>query len=471
MIVREIRFDFVNLYTILKDIFRSFWIVVLAAITGFLGVRAYFDFTYVPEYQSSTTVSISATDSGLYSFSSLNKTIEAAATFQEMFQSSYFKEKLSDMSGLSVNGEITAEQIPETNLIVISYTCDSPLEAYVTLVAVIENYNVITDNGFENMIINTISQPVVPVKASNPVSYGMYDKLAAVGFAFVVLFFIVVSSYFRDTVKNESDVNAMLDAKLFSVIYHEEKNKTMKAKLRFANSKDPLMITNILINYRFSETFRIAALKLDYYLKAKKVKTVMLTSCGENEGKSTASVNLALAMANLGRKTLLVDADLRKPAIYKFFAKNNEDELKGLGEVLRGNISINNAIIKEPSTGLYIMCGNQKYRNSSEMLSTKRFEHFVDSLREQFDVIIFDTSPTSLVSDAEIISGNMDRAFVVVRQDVAPVPEINDMIDMLNQSGTIVEGCIFNDVHILPSLIGHTDNEYPERDEKTEVNS
>lgn len=469
--MREIRFDYINLYTILKDILRNLWIIILAAVTGFLGVRAYFDFSYRPEYQSSTTVSISATDSGLYSFSSLNKTIEAASTFQEMFQSSYFKEKLSDMTGLSVDGEISAEQITETNLIVIKYTCDSPLESYITLVAVIENYNEITDHGFENMIINTISQPVVPTSPSNPISYGIYDKLAAVVMAFIVLFFVVVSSYFRDTVKNESDINAMLDAKLFSVIYHEEKNKTMKAKLRFAHSKDPLMITNILINYRFAETFRIAALKLDYYVKAKSVKTVMLTSCGENEGKSTASVNIALAMANLGRKTLLVDADLRKPAIYKFFANNNTDELKGLGEVIRGDISINNAIIKEPKIGLYIMCGKQKYRNSSEMLSTKRFEHFVDSLREQFDVIIFDTSPTSLVSDAEIISSNMDSAFIVVRQDVAPVPEINDMIDMLNQSGTNVEGCIFNDVHILPSLVRHTDNEYPEREARSEVRS
>ena len=467
--MREIRFDFLNLYTIFKDVFKNLWIIILAALTGFFSVRAYFDFTYQPEYMCSATISISATDSGLYSFSSLNKTIEAASTFQEMFQSSYFREKLSDMTGLKVDGDISAEQISETNLIVMKYTCDEPLDAYTTLIAIIENYNEITDYNFDNMIINIISQPIVPTVPSNPVSYGYYDKLAAVAMGSVVLFFVVVMSYFRDTIKNESDVNAMLDAKLFSVIYHEEKNKTMKAKLRFAHSKDPLMITNILINYRFAETFRIAALKLDYYIKSKNVKTVMITSCGENEGKSTASVNLALAMANLGRKTLLVDADLRKPAVFKFFSDENHEDMKGLGEVLRGNISINNAIIKEPKTGLYIMCGNQKYRNSSEMISTKRFEHFVDSLRDQFDVIIFDTSPTALVSDAEIISANMDCAFIVVRQDVAPVPEINDMIDMLNQSGTVVEGCIFNDVHILPALIRHTDNEYPERDTKTEV--
>ncbi len=468
--MREIRFDYVNFYTIIRDIFRNIWIVILAAITAFLGVRAYFDFTYKEEFRCTSTISISATDSGLYSFSSLNKTIEAASAFQEMFQSSYFREKLSEITGTPVNGIIIAEQISETNLIVMSYTSSSPIDSYVTLNAIIENYNEITDYNFNNMIINIIAQPVVPTMPSNPISYGQYDKIIPLAMVCLVLFIIVASSYFRDTVKNETDVNSMLDTKLFSVVYHESKNKTLKSKLKFTHSKDPLMITNILINYKFSETFRIAALKLDYYIKSKKIKTLMITSCGENEGKSTAAVNLALAMAKLGRKTLLVDADLRKPAIYKFFSDNIDTEnSQGLGEVLRGNISINNAIFKEQKTGLYIMCSNHKYRNSSEMLSTKRFEHFTEALKDQFDIIIFDTSPTALVSDAEIISANMDAALIVVRQDVAPVPEINDMIEMLNQSGTSVEGCIFNDVNVLPKLFG--DNTVNENFSAGEVNN
>ncbi len=464
--MREIRFDYINWYTIIRDLLRNFWIIVLALITGFLGVRAYFDFTYKPEYKCTATISINATDSGLYSFSSLNKTIEAASTFQEMFQSSYFKEKLSDMTGHTVDGVISAEQIAETNLITMSYTCDSPIESYTLLLAIIENYNQITDHNFENMLINIISHPVVPTSPSNPVNYRHFDIIAAAALAILVMSIIIVFSYFRDTVKNESDVTSMLDTKLFSVIYHEDKNKTLKSKLGLVHSKEPLLITNILINFRFAEIFRIAALKLDYYIKAKNVKTVMITSCGENEGKSTASVNLALATAKLGKKTLLVDADLRKPAVFKFFNKQHTDEeLMGLGEIIRGNVSINNAIIKDPDTGLYIICGKQKYRNSSEMLSTKRFEAFVESLKDQFDVIIFDTAPTSLVSDAEIISGSIDIALIVVRQDVAPVPEINDMIEMINQAGTVVEGCIFNDVNVLPRLFNNTMDIYEE--EKT----
>lgn len=452
--MREIRFDYINFYTVLRDIMFNLWIIILAAITGFLGVRAYFDFTYKPEYKCSTIISISATDSGLYSHSSLNKTIEAASAFQEMFQSTYFREKLSEITGVEEIGVISAENIPETNLITMSYSTSSPTEAYTTLLAIIDNYNQITDYNFNDMIISIISQPAVPTVPSNPVSYRNYDLIAAALMAFVVLFFVFASSYFRDTVKNDTDVNAMLDTKLFSVVYHEEKNKTLKAKLKLTHSKSPLLITNILSNYNFVETFRVAALKLDYILQSKKFKTVMITSCGENEGKSTASVNLALAMANMGRKTLLVDADLRKPAVHKFFSDYLPEDSKGLGEVLRGNISINNAIIKEQKTGLYILCGKQKYRNSTEMISTKRFENFVDSLKEQFDVVIFDTSPTTLVSDAEIIASNIDSALIVVRQDIAPVPEINDMIDMLTQAGTVVEGCIFNDMHVLPKIIG-----------------
>ena len=103
------------------------------------------------------------------------------------------------------------------------------------------------------------------------------------------------------------------------------------------------------------------------------------------------------------------------------------------------------------------------------MISTKRFESFVESLKDQFDVIIFDTPPTSLVSDAEIIASYIDAAFIVVRQDIAPVPEINDMIDMLNQAGTSVEGCFFNDVNVLPTLIQNQDRDLL-NDMTTEVN-
>lgn len=464
--MKEFRFDYINWYTILKDTIRNLWIIILAAVTGFLGVRAYFNFTYKPTYQSSATVSISAASSGLYTYSNLSKTISAASTFQEMFQSTYFRERLADITGLSVNGELTANQISETNLIVMTYVCSEPVEAFDTLNAVIANYNEITEYEFEDMIINVIIQPTVPTSPNNPISYGYYDKLAAIILSALVLAVIFISSYMRDTVKNESDVNSMLDAKLFSVVYHEEKNKTLKAKLRFVHSKEPLMITNILTNYRFAETFRIAALKLEYLMNSKKIKTVMITSCGENEGKTTVAVNLALATAALGKKTLLVDGDLRKPAVYKFFGGDDPDALKGFGEVLNGSISINEAITKESDAGLYVLCGKQKYKNSSEMFSTKRFERLIDSLKEQFDMVIIDTPPTSLVADAEIIAQTIEAAFIVVRQDTAPVPEINDMTEELNQSGTHVEGCIFNDVHVL--AIGAENRNYAEYDAEPE---
>ena len=105
------------------------------------------------------------------------------------------------------------------------------------------------------------------------------------------------------------------------------------------------------------------------------------------------------------------------------------------------------------------------------MLSTHRFERFLQSVREQFDLIILDTSPTALVSDAEIIASGVDAALIVVRQDIAAVPEINDMIDDLTQSGTTVEGCIFNDVHVFPFFRKNRVDREAVEDEKTEVNN
>ncbi|MCD7828356.1 MAG: polysaccharide biosynthesis tyrosine autokinase [Clostridiales bacterium] len=476
--MRELRSDFINFYTIVKDIFKNLIFIILAALTGFFSVRAYYDFTYTAVYQSTATIAISATDSGTYTYSNLNKTIEAASTFQEMFQSSYFKEKLEDVTGIPVDGTITATQVSETNLITISYSCGSPMTAYTMLEAIIGNYDVITDYTFDDMIINIISSPSIPYSPSNSISYYNYDYIAAAAAALAVLFIVVVFSYFRDTIKNETDVNAMLDTDLFGVIYHEEKKKSIgsidkmvsadenqiiyrekklngiKSRLGFIRARVPLMITNILISYKFAEAFRIAALKLEYVLNSKHIKTVMITSCGENEGKTTVAVNLALSMASLGKKTLLVDADLRKPAVFNFFNNENADELNGIGEVINGKTSVNSAVIEDEKTGLYVMCGKQKYRNSSEMLSTGKMQKIVDFLKSRFDVIIFDTSPTTLVSDTEIIASYIDTAIIVARQDMAPVPEINDMIESISASGAEIAGCILNDVHLLPVFEG-----------------
>ena len=335
----------------------------------------------------------------------------------------------------------------------ISYTSGDPISAYKVLVGVIAHYDEITDHNFSNVIMNTIVEPFVPMSVSNPISYGRMDIMAAAALMMLSLFFIVVTSYFRDTVKNDTDVNEMLDTKLFSVIYHENKNKTLKAKLGFVHSKDPLLILNILINYRFVEAFKVAALKVEYLIRAKNVKTLMITSCGENEGKSTVSVNLALSLAKIGLKVLLIDADLRKPAVYKFFKSSViESDIKGLGEILNDTVSINDTISLDKESGLYLMISNKKYRNSSELFTANRFQKLLDSLKNQFDIILLDTAPTSLVSDAEIIASSIDSALVVVRQDIAPVPEINDMIEMISDSGATVEGCIFNDVRMLPSI-------------------
>ena len=448
--MKELRPEYFNLYTTVKDIFYHLWLIMMAAAVGFLGVRCYYIWTYHPQYTSSMLISVSATTGGQYAYSNINRTIEAASTFGELFDSVYFRDRLKELTGLDADGVVRVEQPQETNLITLSYTCDTPVEAYQTLRAMFDNYDTITDHRFQNMILNELNSPTVSTAPSNHPGTGRKDVYAAAAAAFAVILITFVFSFLRDTVKNTGDVEAMLSTDLFTVIPHEEKNKTIRAKLRNRHNKAPLMITDVLVDSAFIEAFNRALLKLDYYQKTQGVRSVMITSLGENEGKSTVAVNLALSAAAAGKDVILIDLDLRKPSIFKFFAETKELEtVEGIGDVLNGTASLQSAVRKDSATGLYLLCGNKRFSESSELLTTDRFRHFLSALESQFDLVIIDTSPYMMVADAEIAASSIDACLTVVRQDTALVSDINDMLDTFIRSDTKLLGCVFNDYHEL----------------------
>ena len=107
------------------------------------------------------------------------------------------------------------------------------------------------------------------------------------------------------------------------------------------------------------------------------------------------------------------------------------------------------AVIKDSATGLYLLCGNKRFAESSELLTSDRFRHFLEALENQFDLIIIDTSPYMMVADAEIVASSIDACIAVVRQDTAIVSDVSDMLETLSRSDTTLLGCVLNDYHEL----------------------
>ncbi|MBQ6847314.1 MAG: polysaccharide biosynthesis tyrosine autokinase [Clostridia bacterium] len=437
--MREFNTKYINLFTLLTDLLYNWWVILLAAIIGFSGCQVYNSAFVVEKYTSTATIAVNLsgyTDNA--TVTSLTRTIEIATAFQNVLGSSALVDVVEEKIDSKITGTLTAVQKPETNLIDISVTDISPEKAYMTLKAVYENYTVLTDNAFSNIIISVMTPPSMATKSNT--SAQTKDSLV-VAFLCTVLciFIILVISYFRDTVKNISDVEALLDLKLFGSINHiNKKNRKIKKEII------GLMMTNPLVNYKFSNSFREMAIKLLSIQRTKGIKSTMVTSIAENEGKTTVSVNLGLALAEIGKKVVIVDCDFKLPSVYKFFKDCPVGENNELVDYIRGNTDYESIIRFDKRTNLYIIGGQKQYRNSSEIINNKNFDELISRLHNDFDYVIIDTPPGGVAIDSEIISEKTDSMLLVVRQDFVTVEPINDYISNINQSKLL--GCVFNNV-------------------------
>lgn len=170
------------------------------------------------------------------------------------------------------------------------------------------------------------------------------------------------------------------------------------------------------------------------------IKTIVVTSSGPGEGKSTTSANLAVVFANSGQKVLLVDADMRKPTIHKTFNVSNS---VGLSTVLSTNPDVKAAIQVTVAPNLFVMPSGPKPPNPSELLGSMATNSIIETLRNQFDIVIFDMPPVVAVTDAQIMSAKVDGTLLVVREGVSRKEALLKAKQLLIMSKANVLGAIY----------------------------
>ncbi|MGF6953906.1 capsular exopolysaccharide synthesis family protein [Neobacillus sp. B4I6] len=176
-------------------------------------------------------------------------------------------------------------------------------------------------------------------------------------------------------------------------------------------NKSRNLITTIDSKSPISEQYRTIRTNIQYSSVDKELKTILVTSSGPGEGKSTTTANLAATFAQLGLKVLLVDADLRKPTVHHTFGVSN---LNGFTSLLTRQLSIEEAITETNEKNLFIITSGPIPPNPSELLSSKNMTQFIQDAREEFDYIFFDTPPLLAVTDAQIIANQCDGSILVV---------------------------------------------------------
>lgn len=433
----------IDLISMLKDIAKEWWAILLLSLAVALFADIWVNVTYQPEYKTSTTFVVTAKGMNTNVYQNLNSTQQLAQQFTEIMDSNVLKKKVAqDLKMSSLNIDSSVDLVPETNLITLSVKAGTAVESYRILQSIMKNYNTVSDYAIKNVIIETIQSPAVSMAPVNPLNEKKTMIIAFIAAAAVFMVLVAGLSYLRDTIKNPKDVTSKLDTRLLGSIYHEKKSKSIK--LRKKKEFVSMLISNPLRSFQYAESNKMMSSRVRSYMDKENAKTLLVTSVMENEGKSTVAANLALGLAQEGSRVMLIDCDFRKPAQYKIFDMEGKDA-DDLGKVLTGKAGTENLICNWNDTNLYMILNRTSSNSIEALLKSTTLRQIVGFCRQNMDYVIIDTSPLALVSDTEELAQMADASVLVVRQDTVLTKDINDAIDILNNTRGKVLGCVLND--------------------------
>lgn len=213
-----------------------------------------------------------------------------------------------------------------------------------------------------------------------------------------------------------------------------------------------------------SEAYRTIRTNIEFSSIDSTVKKILITSSGPEEGKSTTSSNLALAFAQSGKKTLLIDADLRKPTIYKQFKISNRI---GLSNIIVDGVNIfDMAKAQVDGLGIYeiihhynekldILTSGTIPPNPSEILGSKKMSTFLEAISSKYDKVIIDTPPVNLVTDAQLISTMVDGVVLVVASEITHKESAKRAILLLERVNAKILGAILTRMKVKKNANGY----------------
>lgn len=437
--------DRLDLPSILRDLLGNWWMILTAGLAGMMAAWLALELVYTPVYTSTATLLVSARDS---SYSTAASDVSAASTMTETFaqllDSNILKKKVQEDLGLSeLPGEITAQVVDNTNLLTVEVSARHPDEAFQVLRGVLDNYDQVTGYVLKNVVLRELDPPTVPTSPSNQVNESRTLQLAAIGCAGAMALVLAVLSYFRDTIKNQDDLAAKLDPGRYLTVYHERKYKSLASRLR--REKRAILLTDPTASFLFVETFKKLRTRLLYQAGDRGCQVLLVASVAENEGKSTVAANIALALALKQERVVLIDGDLRRPALYKLLTKPVPPSAE-LSSFLRGEIPVDDLLLQERKTGLNLILSSKDCQDSTELVSGERMAGLIEAVKGMTDYVVIDTPPMALMADAEVLAEYADVALLVVRQDTSTARQINDAADTLEASHAKLLGCVFNNV-------------------------
>lgn len=307
-----------------------------------------------------------------------------------------------------------------TKLITLQQTHNTLSSQYMTLKITeqssMENASIMANAG-------ALLSPVRPQKARNMMTAIVLGLMLAFALA-------ALAERLDDRVHSEEDAES---ASRLPVLAHIPFIKEKE--------KQSLIGHDISQTSALLESYRMLRTNIEFSSLDEPVRSLVITSSQPNEGKSTTSADLAIAMALDGKKVILVDADLRRPSIDRLFELPNR---VGLTSVVAGTATLEEALQETKMPGLLVMTSGPKPPNPPELLNSKASRALFAQIVQRADFVVIDTPPALVMADAQIAASIADASLLVISLKEAGKREIARTSELIAQTGTKVLGAVLN---------------------------
>ncbi len=360
-----------------------------------------------------------------------------------------------------------------------------------------ELHNLLTQKHQEAMIneagiVDDVTIMSLATPPTSPVNKNM-TKVAAIGVLFgliVGLIFSILREVLDTSIGTIEEVERTIKLPVLAVIPHILDESTRKSSKKHKIDKqaqtsvkpNAILVTQLMPKDPSSEAFRILRTNIEYLFYDNPRKAVLMTSATMQEGKSTVISNLAIALAQEGKRVLLVGCNLRRPSMFRLFGLERgpgtadiliekaqwQDCVRTVTDLILGGMAIND-ILKVPGLeNLNFITYGQKPPNPVELLTSQKMNTFLSEAKEYYDIVLVDAPPILPVADSIVLSKKVDAVFLIYKVGKVPRNSLRLAKERLEAVSSSVLGVILNDIKPETTGIPHAGiyYQYHEKDSR-----
>ena len=367
-----------------------------------------------------------------------------------------------DLSYREISAMIAAEAVNETEIFRVTVTNPDPQEAEKIANAIAYILPKRIGNIIDGTSAKIVDSAVLPADPSSP----SYTKNTVLGFLLGFLLsagFIALKEIFNTTIRSEEDIaqvcthpvlsqvpNMQLGGKKNSHYYYDysdkKKTKKQRAKAKAKMQKQNEELIGSKVSFVAAEAYKRLRTKLQFsFVDDNKCRVIGLSSALSGEGKSLTAVNLAYTLAQLNKRVIILDCDMRRPTLADKMSLNKRP---GLSEYLTGQHDFKDVVQRygkgNEEVAFHAVTAGENPPNPVEMLSSLRMERLLESLREAYDYVLLDLPPIAEVTDAMAVASKVDGMLLVVRQNYCDRIVLSETVQQFAFINAKILGIVFN---------------------------